>query len=69
MNENSTTEAALKIMGAALAGHAARVEKNPKLNKKAPEYDNPLTDFVLLCIAEAKATEKFRLTSESRGVD
>ncbi len=56
-SSTATTEAALKIMGAALAGHAARVEKNPKLNKKAPEYDNPLTDFVLLCIAEAKAKQ------------
>jgi len=38
----------------ALAGHAARVQGF----KTAKKYDNPLTDFVNLIIAEHKAKAK-----------
>lgn len=43
-------------IGKALAGHAARVgdKNNLKLAEKAKKYDNPLTDLVLLIIAEEK---------------
>ena len=47
---------AMSHIGKALAGHAARVgdKNNPELKKKEKKYDNPLTDLVLLIIAEAK---------------
>lgn len=48
-----------QYIGKALAGHAARIgdKENPELRKKAKQYDNPLTDFVLLIIAEQKAKQ------------
>lgn len=39
------------IIGDAMAGHAFRITDH----KKAKEYDNPLTDYVNLIIAETKA--------------
>ena len=44
----------MKTIGKAFAGHAARVgdKNNPKLAAKAKKYENPLTDLVLLIIAE-----------------
>ena len=44
----------MKTIGKALAGHAARSgdKNNPKLAAKAKKYENPLTDLVLLIIAE-----------------
>ena len=44
----------MTTLGKALAGHAARVgdKNNPKLAAKAKKYENPLTDLVLLIIAE-----------------
>jgi hypothetical protein len=39
----------------ALAGHAARTERNPRLNAKAKQYDNALTDLVNAVIAEQTA--------------
>ncbi len=46
-----------EIIGKALAGHAARGgdKDNPKLAQKASQYDNPLTDWICLLIAEKKA--------------
>lgn len=41
-------------IGLALAGHAFRAAGN---TEKAAEYDNPLTDFINLVIAEAKAKQ------------
>jgi len=43
-------------IGKAFAGHAARVgdKNNTALSAKAGKYDNPLTDLVLLIIAEQK---------------
>ncbi len=41
-----------RTLGNALAGHAFRACSN---DKKALEYANPLTDFINLIIAEAKA--------------
>lgn len=38
-------------IGLALAGHSFRITNN----KKAKNYDNPLTDLVNLIIAETKA--------------
>ena len=48
-----------EYIGKALAGHAARIgdKDNPKLSAKAKQYENPLTDFVLLVIAEQKAKQ------------
>lgn len=48
-----------KYIGKALAGHAAREgdKNNPKMAKKAKKYENPLTDLVLLIIAEQKLKE------------
>jgi len=40
------------IIGLAMAGHAQRADGN---DKKAVEYDNPLTDFINLEICEAKS--------------
>lgn len=42
------------IIGKALAGHAARSgdKNNPALTAKAQKYDNPLSDMVMLIIAE-----------------
>jgi len=47
----------MEIIGKALAGHAARGGDldNPKLAAKSAQYDNPLTDWINLLIAEAKA--------------
>ena len=42
-------------IGLALAGHADRAAGNAK---RAEKYDNPLTDFINLMIAEAKAKQK-----------
>jgi len=41
----------MKIIGQALAGHAFRIQGD----KKAEKYDNPLTDFVNLMIAQVRA--------------
>ena len=45
------------IIGLAIAGHAFRVTGN---NKKAAKYDNPLTDFIDLMIAECKAKNEIK---------
>lgn len=47
----------MDIIGKALAGHAARGgdPDNPRLAAKAAQYDNPLTDWINLLIAEGKA--------------
>ena len=49
-------------IGKALAGHASRVgdKDNQKLRAKEKKYDNPLTDMVLLLIAEAKLKESLK---------
>ena len=41
----------MEIIGKALAGHAFRISGH----KKAEKYDNPMTDFINLIIAESKA--------------
>jgi hypothetical protein len=45
------------IIGLAIAGHAFRASGN---DKKAEEYDNPLTDFINLMIAEYKAKNEIK---------
>ena len=47
----------MDTIGKALAGHAARIgdKNNHKLAAKASKYENPLTDLVVLIIAEQKA--------------
>lgn len=42
------------IIGKAFAGHAARIgdKNNPVLAAKSKKYDNPLSDMVMLIIAE-----------------
>jgi hypothetical protein len=47
----------MNFIGKALAGHAARAgdKNNPKLAEKANKYENPLTDLVLMIIAEQTA--------------
>ncbi len=40
-------------IGNAMAGHAFRITEN----KKSEQYDNPLTDFVNLIIAETKVKQ------------
>jgi len=51
----------METIGKALAGHAALVgdKNNHALAAKAGQYDNPLTDLVLLIIAEQKAKMSF----------
>jgi len=51
--------------GAAFAGHAFRASGN---EQKAAEYDNPLTDFINLVIAEAKAKQNRRKTDNNKMV-
>ena len=47
-------------IGLAFAGHAFRTKGN---EKKASQYENPLTDLVSLIIAEVKACDAGRYTS------
>lgn len=42
----------MEIIGKAMAGHAFREES---VDKRIEKYDNPLTDFVNLMIAQVKA--------------
>ena len=49
------------IIGNAMAGHAFRITDH----KKAKEYDNPLTDYVNLIIAETKAKQNQRGNNEN----
>lgn len=49
-------------IGLAMAGHAFRVSGN---ENKAAEYDNPLTDFVNLMIAECKAKQNIATANKN----
>ena len=49
MKKHHKTESSI---GLALAGHADRAAGN---EKRAEKYENPLTDFINMMIAEAKA--------------
>jgi len=44
-------------IGKAMAGHSFRAAGN---EKQAAKYENPLTDFVNLIIAEAKAKQSIK---------
>lgn len=55
----------MKIIGDAMAGHAFRVTGH----KKAEKYDNPLTDFVNLMIAQKKAEMNMKEYNQVVGVD
>jgi len=48
-------------IGRALAGHSFRDADNVK---KAKKYDNPLTDFVNLMIAQCKASAEIKANNK-----